>query len=418
MAAFVLLPLGADSQGIPAWLLSDTVKAGLLALAAYLLALNSVGVVRPRGLTPPVRAITKPLLAYVVVVTTATLAWMPPTNRLALLGSYLIATAAAFLLCERSRPGSWLDITYCVAVLHMLLAVTLGERQALFGETERLVSSLSAVTVGFEAVAALGVALYCLRRTSPPTTRLSAALVAGLSIYVAYAAYSRAALISLTVALVVAWIARGRGGGDRFARLAVVGTVGALILARYADEALTLVGGRDRYGISNLTGRTEIWATVVANNEHWLRGYGFPALRFPDGAGPDRMLMVVTRGLPVENALLYAVVTGGVVAGVLWLWLAVSLGRTLWTSGHPLARYLLVALGVNAVLSIGTAGNPPVFSWLLASVSLLAAVGRSDAQVREGGLRERAASSDGGTLRRGVGRDDAPVFEGRSPRRA
>lgn len=418
IAAFVLLPLGADAEGIPSWLLGDTVKAGLLALAGYFLALNFIGTARPSGLTPSVRAIARPLLAYVAVVTVATVSWMPPTNRLALLAGYLIGATAAFLLCERSRPGSWLDITYRVAIVHMLLTATLGEREQLFGETERLVSSLSAVTVGFEAVAALGVALYRLRRTSPPLTRLSALLVAGLSVYVAYATYSRAALISLAVALVVAWIARGRVSGNRAARLVALSVAGAFLLARYSEEVLTALGGRDRYGISNLTGRTQIWSTVVANNEHWLRGYGFPALRFPDGAGPDRMLMVATRGLPVENALLYAVVTGGIVAGLLWLWLAVSLGRALWVSGHPLARYLLIALGVNAVLSIGAAGNPPVFSWLLGSVSLLAVVSRSDTQARERRLRERAASGDRSPRGGRVGRSDLPVLERGGPRRA
>jgi hypothetical protein len=360
-----VLPLGGDSSG-PSWLGDPNVRIALIGAAMVALALNELGQRQKFPLRPAVRATVLPLVLYGGLLGIDSLSWRLPADRMMLYGAYIVATGAAYILCERSRPGSFLDVAYRVGVLHVAFMTIYGERETLFEGTERLTGALSAVSLGFEATMVLAIAASQLRARRG---RLVPLVIAGISVYIIYATFSRAALISLALGAALAFIC-----GRRIKPLRLIALAVALIVGYYtlADRILLALGGQQQYGFASLTGRTTIWQRVIDHNEHWFRGYGFAALRFKDGLGPDAILRRWTGGLPAENALLFAVLMAGLLAGALWLWLAGRIAWSLWTARTPLAWFTLTILAVNAFLSAGLGGNPPTFWWLLGAASLVA----------------------------------------------
>ncbi|RYU13688.1 O-antigen ligase family protein [Nocardioides iriomotensis] len=364
-----LLPLGGD-QTVPPWLAYDSVKFLTIAAAAVLLVYNQLGQRPSFALDHRLRRSLVPLIAYGLVLGVASLAWSLPGNRMALYVAHIVATVGAFILAERGRPGAWLDIVYRISVLQLAYHAVVGQRAGLFGEVERLSGGLSAVSLGFVAAMVLGYSIHRFERGK----RALSLLVAGLALYMLYATFSRAALVSAGLGILLVIALRGR---SRFVRMLVVVGGGVLAYQAAGDALLNALSGAERAGVDTLTGRVPIWQTIIDVNEHWWRGYGYAALRFDDGAGPDSGLYVATGKLPAESGLLNALVMGGVVAAGLWLWFILCVFRDLWRARReaPVAAYFLVVLAVNAVLSNGTSGSPPVFWWVLGALSLLASLG-------------------------------------------
>jgi O-antigen ligase len=195
-------------------------------------------------------------------------------------------------------------------------------------------------------------------------------------LYALYGAFSRAALISFTVGIVALVAFRVR-------RHRVAKVVGVVVLAWWAyqlaaERVVRFLGGNDLESVTGASGRYEIWDQVLSVNDQWWRGWGFAALKYPDG--PDWALFAATDQRPAENALLQAVLMGGVVAGLLWLWLAWRALRILWEARDVAGGatiYLGIVLSVAATFSVGLSGVSSDCWWLMAAFSFATALQKS-----------------------------------------
>lgn len=365
-----VLPLGGDTR--PAFLNADSTKFVVLAAAVVLLLFNWLGPARKPGIPSEVRRAAVPLTLYTVLLAGVSISWQLSSTRYQLLAAFVVAVAA-FFLCEQSRPGSFADITYRVGALHVLLIVVNGDMQTQFGNGARLGGAISPVSVGFEAtlVSVLAVARWRRREGRWPWLSLA---VAGVSVYAVYASFSRAALISFAAGVVAVLIYRRPKRIVLKVTVAAVGlTVGYLYLA---DWVVGLLGRTPDSGLDSASGRYTIWEHIWVTNEHWIRGHGFAALRYL--TGPDAYLFEATARLPAENALLQAVVMGGVAAGLLWLGLFYRGLKVLWrarTASGGMSLFFAFTLLVNAVYSNGLSGSSAGIWWLLAAFSVATGAG-------------------------------------------
>lgn len=385
-----LLPLGEATQ--PAWLASGAVKVAAVALAAFLLASTAVMTASTLRLPEPARRVRVPLLVYLVVVVAATVSRDLPPARVQLMVGLLVV-GAGFLVCEATRPGSFARIAYRVGAAHVLLVAATGETGTSTNGLERLEGAVHPVTLSFEATIAFAVAWLRFRGREGRFPLLSLAMAA-VSVYVVFAAFSRASLITLCAGAVLLVVFRARK--HRFLKGLSAGVVAALAYWTSADAVVESLGARS---VASASGRYAIWDRLLGADVDWIRGYGYGALR--DAYGPDVHLFRLNQGLPAENAFLQAALMAGVVGFALLAWMAWRSVRELWTIrdwGGGASLVIGLALAVNAMFSVGLATGSLAFWWLLGAFSLTvharastgspaSGVGASTARSRSAGPR-------------------------------
>ncbi len=358
-----------------AWrvLAEDRTQLVAMVAAAGLLVLRAA---RSRWRMPrlhgPVAAVWRPLVLYVAVLGVATCTRSLPSERVALYFPLVVVLVGVWV-CEAYRPGSFHDVVYRVGVLHLIAAVAWRTTEVSGFGVDRLTGGTHPVLLGLEAAGVFIIAWTRWTRRAGAWPRLSLA-VCGLALGVLAAAFSRTALISFTVAVVFAAVYRGR---PRLRPAKAAFAVGCAVIAYglVSGPILDLLGGTAPESLANASGRYQLWSDVIGHNDQWLRGYGFAALRDPDG--PDIALYRVTGGLPAESSPLQALLMAGVAGAGLWCWFAWRAGRELWqrrdtASGATVFFGIIVA--VEAIYGVGMSGVSYTFWWVLAAVSLVEAV--------------------------------------------
>lgn len=370
-----VVPLGAETK--PAFLSYDNVKIGIVAITVYLLGLAIFSAKGRTDLRPEVRRSAVPLTVLFAAYGISSLTWQLMPSRWYLYLT-LIVGVIGYFICEALRPGSFLDIAYRVSFLHIVLALVAGQTHVVASGATRLAGATSAVLLGFEATLVFVIALsrWATRTGRWPALSL---VIAVIMPYVVYAAFSRAAIISLVAGLAALAIYRLRTHRGLLSILLGGFTIVGYLL--FESQIREFLGGNDQASLSNASGRYVIWQRLIENNEHWFRGYGFAALRWPDQ--PEATLSFINQGLSAENAILQATIMGSLVAGIAWLLLAVRSLQVLWSVRSQLkgtSIFIAIVLLVNMIYSAGLSGVSSQMWWMLAAFSLPAWYGQLNSE--------------------------------------
>jgi hypothetical protein len=370
-----------DQSAPFAVLTSSTVK---LALGAAVLGFAAIEILVPRQ---SVRISTAPaipvahLSLYVAWNVVATLAAQVHGVRLQVLGILAISTIG-LIAVERTTPGSWVRIVYTVSLAHITITLLAGSDRAILTDAHRLEAGSSGVLVGFEALMVILVSAYFF----VTNTRHRWFFIAGgaLGLIALLLTFSRAALISAMISIAILLVfATPR---HRVLRSAAVAVLGYLAYSRFSDDLIARLSGGNADSLYTASGRYTIWDAVLANFQNWGLGLGFTPLH--DATNADQSLFAATGGLPVENALLQALITGGVVCAALWLLLALRGLLQLWRLrgvAHGLSVAMIAPLVVSGVFSVGLSGVGYEWWWLLFSFSLARSPATTRAQQRSSG---------------------------------
>ena len=360
--AFVM-PLGPGTK--PAFLGSSTLTLGFAALAAYLL--WSLVLLSGGRLPRHARSLLVPLVLYVVVTGAASLRFHLPGVRYEMFALMALAVAA-YLICERHRPGSWLRITYRASVAGLVLAVVEGHRTVADTGVNRLTGTNSAIFLGFQASLVLIVAYMHVRGTGG-RGRLWPLLAMALGAYVLVESFSRTALISTALAAAVIFFFSGRQ--SRLVRGLVLAAMLLVVMLVAVPVVIRYLGANHSETVFEASGRVNIWPRLLHHDTEPWAGYGFGTLH--DSLGPDQRLLYLNGGLQSENAALQAFLMGGFLAAALWLWVAVRVLRSLWSvrsRAGGVALGVAVVIALNAMASSALSGIAVDFWWLLAAASL------------------------------------------------
>jgi hypothetical protein len=269
-----------------------------------------------------------------------------------------------FYVTERFRPGGWLRIVYAVSVGHLILAVATGSTRLAFGGVSRLEAGTSAVLLGFESALVMVVSLWFVLRRRSAFVNFCVFDLAG---YCLFAAFSRAAFVSLLIGSGLVFVFWGRG---KFLRLLVASVAGMLSYSVILPKLINFLGANDVESLYGASGRYHIWSNALTYFDEWFRGYGFTALY--DNTGPDAELKLATFDLPLENTLLEALFMAGLIGAALWLWLYWRSIQVLWRereASRGLSLAMLACLSVSAFYSVGLSGVSFDWWWLLAAFS-------------------------------------------------
>ncbi|MFD2092791.1 O-antigen ligase family protein [Blastococcus deserti] len=312
-----------------------------------------------------------------------------------------------------SGTAGLLGATIVGCAAHVVYAVFVDADYVGVEGEQRLTGLLIANTFGLAAAVTLagafGVWLGKASRRGPALLLWTAIAVSG---YALVQAAARTAAIAVLLALVAAISSTWRLGKTSRGRAAMSG--GALVMTVvyvifqpqiYSSAASSFIRGNTE--LFTLTGRLPLWGdllTAVADNP--LFGYGPAAFR---NHAPElgRYLTASELGLSVaHNALVEALVSGGLIAGLLWLALMVSTARHVVRvpkSLRPVAVALYMVGAVSAITSSSAAGIGMGWYLLLALAVLPVmpspAVQESPVLVRaSASLFRRRKSSPGGGL--------------------
>lgn len=356
-----VMPLGATTQ--LAFLASGGVRIAAAALAAFFLCIAMLKLKDGQPLSKAVRFGLPVVIVYMVVISIATFREDLPGIRYQLFALFPLAVLG-YYVTERFRPGGWLGIVYTISVGHLLLAVTTGSSRIAFGGAQRLEAGTSAVLLGFEAVIVLVVAFWFIRQGRARFLNLCVMVLAG---YCLFAAFSRAAFLSMMLSACIVFVFWGRGKFFRFIVAAIAVTLSYSVVLPKLISFLSVNDTESLYGAS---GRYRIWGNALQVFDEWFRGYGFTAMY--DNDGPDTDLKSATFNLPLENTPLEALYMAGIFGVLAWAWMYWRLFRVLWaervaSGGVSLA--LLATLSVAAFYSVGLSGVSFDWWWLLAAFS-------------------------------------------------
>lgn len=251
--------------------------------------------------------------------------------------------------------------------LHLAYAAIANIRTTQFGTGERLAGGTSPVLLGFEAACVIIVSLLMVSRGARKVPRL---LIVALAVYVMFAAFSRASLISLVAALVLVfifWTRRHVALRFFFGAVAFV-----LLVGPVTDTALNYLSGGNVEGFLGATGRYNLWGLALANFDGWATGFGFFPLR--GHTAGEETLRIALNGLPVENSAIQALFTAGVVGLAIWASLFIRTIFGLLHFRHE-SRGLVIALAaplvVAAIYSVGLAAGSFDWWWLLGALSVV-----------------------------------------------
>ncbi|MGM7777508.1 O-antigen ligase family protein [Arthrobacter sp. KNU-44] len=356
-----VMPLGAATQ--PAFLASPTFRTWAAVLAAFLLCLSLLKLTKDHALSSSARYAIPPLIVYMIVVGIATARGDLPSVRYQLFALFPLAVFG-FYVSERFRPGSWLRIVYAASVGHLIMAVATGSTRMAFGGVSRLEAGTSAVLLGFEASLIVVLSLWFISRRRYVFVNVCVFVLAG---YCLFAAFSRAAFVSLLIGSGLVFVFWGRG---KVLRFLIAGIAGTLSYSVILPKLIDFLGANDLESLYGASGRYRIWGSALTYFNQWFRGYGFTALY--DNTGPDAGLKLATFDLPLENSLLEALFMAGIVGAALWLWLFWRSIRVLWRvreASGGLSLAMLACLSVSAFYSVGLSGVSYDWWWLLAAFS-------------------------------------------------
>lgn len=366
VALGTLLTVNRDQTLFP-WLISTRtlyVLTALILAMFLLMVVAKLGTLRYGQLA---RLAVAPLLAYTAWLALTTFSRQLPSERY-FLYLFLVIAAVGYSLYEGIRPGCWWDIFYRVGVAQILLSVLDG-RTVASGPIARLGGATNPVHLGFMCSMVIIFAYFRWKHRLGRYPLLSLGVLV-LSVYCLYAAFSRSAMVSVAAGLLVTIILRRRKGAAVRTILLVL-TAGGLLYFLFDPILRFLAGGDDIEALENASGRYNIWPGIISHlGDFWIRGFGFQALR--DGQGPDRLVYLAAYGLPSENALLQAILMGGVAGLLLWIWLACRSFAAMWkvrAVAGGLSLYLMAVIFINIVYSAGLSGVSSDVWALLATFS-------------------------------------------------
>lgn len=310
------------------------VTAGLAALALF-----NAALFRPRRLPRPTSLPTGLwwlLGGYLLVVTLATV-W---SGKLATQwGDFatLPLSVAALAVCEKYRPGSFVQLVGAATVGHLALAI-LGNHRIVDEATgvARLTGWSHPILLGMEAgVLAVVCLVAILQRWRQPMLWV---IVGGLSVWVMLQAYSKTAFLAGVIAVIVALATYRKP--YRAARTALLLSWGALaLLLAGRSIASALVGGQLEV-LETATGRTQIWATILpAWPQYIVTGYGWAPLHA--AVGPEAPLYELTGELGTENSFLAALTMAGLTGLVLYVGVWVAAAAEVRRVSAPAVTYVL-----------------------------------------------------------------------------
>lgn len=356
-----VMPLGATTQ--LAFLASGGVRIAAASLAAFFLCIAMLKLKDSQPLSKAVRFGLPAVIVYMAVISIATLRDDLPGIRYQLFALFPLAVLG-FYITERFRPGGWLRIVYIISVGHLVLAVTTGSTRIAFGGAQRLEAGTSGVLLGFESVIVLVVAFWFIRQRRARFMNLCVMALAG---YCLFAAFSRAAFLSMMLSACIVFVFWGRGKFLRFIVAAVAATLSYSVVLPKLISFLSVNDVESLYGAS---GRYRIWGNALEVFDEWFRGYGFTAMY--DQEGPDAGLKAATFNLPLENTPLQALYMAGIIGVILWAWMYWRLVRVLWSvrvASGGVSLALLATLTVAAFYSVGLSGVSFDWWWLLGAFS-------------------------------------------------
>lgn len=304
--------------------------------------------------------------------------------RVAQIGLPLGAIIAARRVSPRTTPFVIATVLACAA--HVLYAVFIDADYVGFQGEQRLTGLLIANTMGIAgAVALAGAFGLWIGKRGWPGISLAYWAAIGVAGYALIEADARTAVVAVLVAVVAAIAAVRHTDSPRSLRRATVAAaalVGAGFYLAYRPELLgsaTAAVSRSNSELGSLTGRLPLWENLApAILDHFLVGFGPAAYRNQDPAltkylsGGEAQLSVA------HNALIEALVAGGLLGGLLWLVVMVALARHVWRappSIRPLALALYAVSAVTAMTTSSAAGIGLGWYVLLALAALPTAGG-------------------------------------------
>jgi O-antigen ligase len=251
--------------------------------------------------------------------------------------------------------------------------------------TGLLVPNTFGLAVGLTIAGAFG---YWLGMTRRPIAGLSLFGVIAVCLYALVEAASRTAAIATLVAVVLVLVATRRSGIASSRTRGIVTGAALLGIALYAVlqpvllTTTTSLFNRGNESLATLTGRVPLWGhllTAIADRPFF--GYGPSAYR--DGEITlIQYLSVPEAGLAVShNALIEALVAGGLPGGLLWLMLMISLAKHVSRVPDVMRPAALAIYVVNAVAAITTSSAAGIGIGWYVVLALSALVVRSDQTV-------------------------------------
>jgi O-antigen ligase len=287
----------------------------------------------------------------------------------------LVAPVFAALVAIYCRPelGRWLILsTVAAGAAHAFLALTMP-RIPLPNGLFRAAGLTHPVSVAFDgAMISLSALALASQRAIPRAAGLAAAAFGVAAII---AARGRAGATGLAIGVVVLVLMRvvAKGGiRSRWAGIGALAVAGLPIITPIlAPRALSWYARGDISDLGTLTGRTTLWRLVLrAIEERPVTGWGVGSLR------SGELAIRITEeafGGHAHNALLEATLSGGLLAGALWLLLIRLLVGSLWSlsgTDRALGVALCSLLAVNSITDGGPAGYGLTWHLLLALLVL------------------------------------------------
>lgn len=251
--------------------------------------------------------------------------------------SFSFGCAVLFLICYLSSVYMTVWLSRPRAILVMILAATFlclgsivvyvfipafGRMQAWMpnvgiadvGRMKGLVGSANGI--GFVSAFAIVIAILY-QRTIGRFGKVAAAIVIPSAVLCLYLSNSRSSMISVVTAIWLSFVLR-KGAGLKFFVSGTLGLIGAVILIGFYDEIFSLISrsGNTRE-ITNVTGRTEIWAVVI---EMWMKspfiGYGYSASLYILPLDP-RLFRTAAHA---HNMVLELLFSGGIILAGIFLY--------------------------------------------------------------------------------------------------
>lgn len=359
---------------VPQWLKAATIGLSLVVVLLFILRRR----VQWRWTVALVLA-----LLYCAAIVGSTMFAGVPQQRFFLLAQFLGLTAS--LICfEVLRPGRGLGVLFWTAVIHCLLAVIINDETMWSDGRLRLEGGSHPILLGFEATMVFLIGLSVAAERHRRLVRAVFVAIAAFGAYVDVRAYSREDLIGAVLGLAVLVLALP--GRKRWLRLLVMcGVATSIVLPLGVDGLVTLLGATSVQQLSTATGRTEVWQRLFSTGVDFpFTGYGYAALN--DGTGPDARLYYASGGTPAENAVLQALLDGGVVGLVIWVLAMLALLLSVLRAKAPIRPVALAMVPMFAIsisVSSDLAGEGLSWYWLLA-LAAAAAFTRQTTSFRAG----------------------------------
>lgn len=274
----------------------------------------------------------------------------------------------ALWVSERTRAGSFVSALLLASTAHLVIAIITNIRAVGTSGASRLTGGSHPITIGVESGLILVFAVAIL--LSGRRLVLGAALVL-LSGYVMVESLSRTAILATLVALAALMVAHRRG--EMGPRLIVLLGLAPLVASFLFDDLLrVLQGDADIQSLLSVTGRTRIWAHILADlPNHAAVGYGWAPLHGP--GGPEARLFLATGGLAAENSYFAALLMAGVAGLVLFVLIVARAMRAALSNPHVATGFGVAGATICfavALVGDGSSGLNSQWWWLLGLFSV------------------------------------------------